>query len=61
MKKRTFKIRLPGFIIKEEIGLGDAIKKIALGFGIRPCGSCVKRADSLNKKIYFINRRSNNG
>ena len=45
------RVRLPGFLIEEEIGLGDAIKKITYAVGIKPCGGCEKRAAMLNRWV----------
>jgi hypothetical protein len=45
--------RLPGFLIEEEIGLGDTIKKITYAVGIKPCGGCEKRAAMLNRWVRF--------
>ena len=53
------RVRLPGFITGEEIGLGDAIKRTTSYFGIRPCGGCRRRADALNRWMVFTNRQSN--
>lgn len=39
---------LPGFVHDEEIGLGDAIKKVTSLMGIKPCGGCNERAKRLN-------------
>jgi hypothetical protein len=47
------RIRLPGFLIEEEIGLGDAIKRATYAVGIAPCGGCEKRAATLNRWMYF--------
>jgi len=47
------RIRLPGFLIEEEIGLGDAIKRVTYAIGIKPCGGCEKRAASLNRWMHF--------
>jgi hypothetical protein len=47
------KVRLPGFLIEEEIGLGDVIKKTTYAVGIRPCGGCEKRAAALNRWMTF--------
>jgi len=47
------RIRLPGFIKEEEIGLGDVIKKITYRMGIRPCAGCEKRAAALNRWMRF--------
>jgi len=45
-------IRLPGFI-REEVGLGDVIKRATSTIGIRPCGGCRQRATQLNRRIVF--------
>ena len=34
------RVRLPGFISDEEIGLGDVIKRATSYVGIKPCGGC---------------------
>jgi hypothetical protein len=47
------RVRLPEFLIEEETGLGDAIKRVTYGMGIQPCGGCEKRAAALNRWIYF--------
>jgi hypothetical protein len=47
------RVRLPGFLIEEEIGLGDAIKRVTYAMGIKPCGGCNKRAVSLNRWMHF--------
>ncbi len=45
----SHRVRLPGFIIDEEIGLGDVIKRATSYFGIKPCGGCERRAATLNR------------
>ena len=47
------RIRLPGFITDEEIGLGDAIKRATTYIGITPCVSCDRRATALNRWMIF--------
>jgi hypothetical protein len=47
------RVRLPGFITDEEIGLGDAIKRATTYFGIKPCGGCEQRAAMLNRWMVF--------
>jgi len=47
------KVRLPGFLIEEEIGLGDVIKKTTYAMGITPCGGCENRAAALNRWMSF--------
>ena len=42
--QQPHRVRLPGFLIEEEIGLGDAIKRVTYSMGIKPCGGCEKRA-----------------
>ena len=47
------RVRLPGFLIDEEIGLGDALKRVTYVMGIKPCGGCEKRATALNRWMHF--------
>jgi hypothetical protein len=47
------RVRLPGFIVEDEIGLGDAIKRATYAMGIKPCGACEKRAAALNHWMVF--------
>jgi hypothetical protein len=46
-------VRLPGFLIEREVGLGDVIKRATTAIGIRPCSGCQKRAAALNRWITF--------
>jgi hypothetical protein len=50
------RVRLPGFITDEDIGLGDAIKHVTYTLGIRPCGGCERRAAALNRWFVFTGR-----
>lgn len=56
--KHPRRVRLPGFITDEEIGLGDVVKRTTSYFGIRPCGGCGRRAAALNRWVVFTNRQS---
>ena len=47
------RVRLPGFIQDEEIGLGDTIKRVTYAFGLQPCGGCEQRATALNRWVVF--------
>ncbi|HTS69808.1 MAG TPA: hypothetical protein VMO17_12575 [Terriglobia bacterium] len=47
------RVRLPGFLVEEEIGLGDAIKRVTYAMGISPCQGCEKRAAALNRWMHF--------
>jgi hypothetical protein len=46
-------LRLPGFINDDEIGLGDAIKRVTYMVGIGACGGCEQRAAMLNRWMIF--------
>jgi hypothetical protein len=56
-KGHPYRVRLPGFISDEEVGLGDAVKRATSAVGIRPCGGCTRRATSLNHWMVFSHRR----
>ena len=43
-RREPHRVRLPGFITDEDVGLGDVIKKATSIVGIRPCGGCAQRA-----------------
>jgi hypothetical protein len=47
------RVRLPGFVTDEEIGLGDAISRLSYAVGIQPCGGCARRAAALNRWMVF--------
>jgi hypothetical protein len=54
-KHEAFRVRLPGFLIENETGLGDVIKRATSAFGIRPCSGCEDRAGALNRWVVFTN------
>lgn len=56
--EQPHRVRLPGFISGDEIGLGDMVKRAISRLGIRPCGDCERRAAQLNRWLAFTNRRS---
>lgn len=47
------RIRLPGFIRDEDVGLGDAIRRVTYATGIQPCGGCERRVAALNRWMVF--------
>lgn len=49
----ALRVRLPSFLIEQDIGLGDLIKRTVSTFGILPCGGCLRRAHALNRRITF--------
>lgn len=52
-----YRVRLPGFVgDEEEIGLGDVVSRVTSTFRIRPCGSCRRRAATLNRWMTFDGR-----
>jgi hypothetical protein len=51
------RVRLPGFVTDQDIGLGDAMKRVTSSFGIRPCGGCERRASALSRWLVLSPRR----
>jgi hypothetical protein len=47
------RVRLPGFVSDEQIGLGDLVKRATYAFGIRPCAGCERRAQAMNRWMVF--------
>jgi hypothetical protein len=56
-EQQPHRMRLPGFVADEEIGLGDAVKRAASYFGATPCGGCEQRRAALNRWMTFGPRR----
>jgi len=52
-KRQPYRVRLPGFVRDQEVGLGDVIKRATSSAGIRPCGGCLGRAAALNRWTVF--------
>lgn len=57
-KRTTYRVRLPGFISDQEIGLGDVIKRATYAIGVKPCGGCERRAKALNRWMVFSGKQS---
>jgi hypothetical protein len=53
----SYRVRLPGFVTDEDVGLGDVIKRATSALGIKPCSGCHRRADALNRWMTFSGRR----
>ena len=47
------RVSLPRFLVKQEIGLGDVIKRLTSAMGIKPCVGCKRRAAALNRWLVF--------
>ena len=45
---RPYRLRLPGFVSDEDLGLGDALKNVPSYFGAQACGGCERRRVALN-------------
>lgn len=52
-QRPTHRVRLPGFLVEEEIGLGDVVKRATYAMGIKPCGGCQQRAAAMNRWMVF--------
>jgi hypothetical protein len=52
-QRSTHRVRLPEFLIDEEMGLGELIKRTTYAMGIKTCGGCEKRAAALNRWVHF--------
>ena len=51
--RAAHQVRLPGFVIDEQIGLGDALERVTSYIGLRPCDGCKRRAAALNRWMVF--------
>jgi hypothetical protein len=56
-ERPAHRVRLPGFVTDEDIGLGDVVKRMTYAVGVRPCGGCEQRAAALNSWMTFSGRR----
>jgi hypothetical protein len=56
-RREPHRVRLPGFIHDEDVGLGDIVKRATSMVGIKPCGGCRERAGRLNNWMVFSKRR----
>jgi len=54
--RKPYRVRLPGFVSEEDVGLGNAIKRATSTVGITPCGGCGRRAAALNRWMVFSGR-----
>jgi len=52
-KSTPRRVRLPGFVTDEEVGLGDVLKRATYAMGIKPCGGCERRATAMNRWMVF--------
>jgi hypothetical protein len=52
-ERQAPRMRLPGFVSDEDVGLGDVLKRVAYAAGIKPCNGCEQRAATLNRWLTF--------
>ena len=50
---QPYRVRLPGFLIEEDVGLGEGVKRVTYAIGIKPCSGCERRAAALNSWMHF--------
>lgn len=51
--KRRIVVRLPSFVLKGEVGLGEMVSKAAQLAGAEPCDDCKRRGDAMNRRLIF--------
>ena len=57
IERQPYRVRLPGFVRDEDIGLGDVVRRTTASLAIRPCRGCEQRAAMLNRWLTFTGRR----
>jgi hypothetical protein len=55
-KRPPKRIRLPGFLVPEETGLGDVIGRATSYVGIKQCGGCARRAAKANERVRLYSK-----
>ena len=55
--REPYRIRLPGFVHDEDIGLGDLVTHTTANLAIKPCAGCARRAAMLNRWLTFTGSR----
>jgi hypothetical protein len=53
-KSGPHRVRLPGFLVEDEIGLGDLVKRITYSMGLKTCRGCEGRRATLNQWMHFV-------
>ena len=52
-QSRPYRVRLPGFVADEAVGLGDVVQRMTYAMGVKPCSGCEQRAAALNRWMVF--------
>jgi hypothetical protein len=55
--KTVLRVRVP-FEMTDDVGLGDAIKRLTSKVGMKPCDGCNRRAVALNRLMVFTGPRN---
>jgi hypothetical protein len=50
------RVRLPGFLADEEVGLGTAVSRMTSALHVRSCGGCQRRAAALDRRVVLYSR-----
>ncbi len=50
---RPYRVRVPEFVARVQLGLGDILKRTCHALGITPCSGCERRAAALNRWLVF--------
>jgi hypothetical protein len=43
--------------MRDDVGLGDALKSLTSSLGMKPCIPCEQRAAALNRRVVFTGRK----
>jgi hypothetical protein len=46
-------VRLPKFLAKDTVGLGQVVKRVTKSVGVQPCAPCEQRAARLDQWLRF--------
>jgi len=52
-QSKPYQVRLPGFVVDEQVGLGDVVQRVTYTMGIKPCGGCERRTAAMNRWVVF--------
>jgi hypothetical protein len=52
-QRSVHRVRLPGFVSEEDVGLGDLVMRATSAMHVKPCGGCKSRAQALNRWLSF--------
>jgi hypothetical protein len=56
-ERPTRTVRLPGFTADRTVGMGDLVKRATSVAGVKPCGTCERRAQRMNAWLAFTGKQ----